>query len=551
MREFILHKKHAKAQAFVLLYGILVVAAAILGAFLLRNANERLLVQRQKAQNEVFYLAEGGLEDAIKKFNYAIANYQIDPNIDRYPANGTITTTYSNSTLFPSGATVESFIAAANITNGTQVVSDPDGSTVFVKAYIVTATAVHPTYGEITATLKQAFLRRLIYAFQHAVFYNDDLEILPGASMTFAGRIHTNKDMYLGTHATLTIDNEYLHSAGDIYNHRKDSSDIMLGTVSIKKAGTTEFEAMAGLDSDAANWLTESQTRWNGTVKSSVHGVTELTAPSVGSIQPDGYYASQAGVKIENGVITKSGVPLVEGTDMPAGTVTTTTTFYNNREGKYVRMTNVDLKKLAGYAPGDVEGSPSFANNLPANGLIYATRNDAPSNQSPGVRLVNGSQIYRNSGLTVVSNDPVYVQGSYNTVNKKPSAVYSDAVNLLSNSWSDANSTKSVDYRVASNTEVNAAFISGIDQTSTGHYNGGLENYPRMHEKWTGKELKIKGSFVELWNSQIAQGAWVYGNPQYTAPNRNWSYDTDFASGNMPPFTPWAVEAYRGAWWKE
>jgi hypothetical protein len=56
---------------------------------------------------------------------------------------------------------------------------------------------------------------------------------------------------------------------------------------------------------------------------------------------------------------------------------------------------------------------------------------------------------------------------------------------------------------------------------------------------------------VALWNSQIAQGAWAYGGTQYTAPLRNWNYDTDFSSGNLPPFTPWAVEAERGAFWRE
>ena len=88
-------------------------------------------------------------------------------------------------------------------------------------------------------------------------------------------------------------------------------------------------------------------------------------------------------------------------------------------------------------------------------------------------------------------------------------------------------------------------------RVTPGQYNGGLENYPRLHEKWTGVTLSIKGSFVSLWNSQIATGNWVYGNPQYTAPNRLWDYDTDFSSGNLPPFTPWAVLINRGAWWKE
>lgn len=368
--------------------------------------------------------------------------------------------------------------------------------------------------------------------------------------MEFEGRIHGNKDIYLHSDGnTLTIDSEYLHSAGNIYNRTKDGRS-MNGDVEIRKNGTGSFPEMDGLDSDSANWLTDSQSRWAGTVKSSVHGVTELSTPVVGSIQPTGYYSNNANVKIENGSIRQNGQLLVEGTDIPAGTIVTDTDFYNNREGKYVRMTNIDLKKLAGYAPGDSEGHPSYTSHLPANGLIYATRSDALSTEEPGVRLINGSTIYRTAGLTVVTNDPLYIQGNYNTDSKKPAAVISDSVNLLSGSWNDANSRSDLSGRGANDTTFNTCFISGVDNTTGGHYNGGLENYPRLHENWSNKYLNITGSFIELWNSQIAQGAWVYGGMQYNAPRRNWHYDSSLNVNNMPPFTPWAVEAARGAWWK-
>jgi len=45
-------------------------------------------------------------------------------------------------------------------------------------------------------------------------------------------------------------------------------------------------------------------------------------------------------------------------------------------------------------------------------------RDDASGTQEPGIRLINGSQIYRSSGLTVVSNDPIYIQGDYNTMTR-------------------------------------------------------------------------------------------------------------------------------------
>ena len=326
----------------------------------------------------------------------------------------------------------------------------------------------------------------------------------------------------------------------------------MTGNVSIRAGTTSDYFNMAGLDSNSLNWKDESISRWDGTVQSRVHGVPKLAVPDVGSIQPDGYYADNAGINITNGNIVQGSQLLIQGVDIPAGTIQTDTDFYNNREGKNIRMTNIDLRQLAGYAPFDVEGSPSFPNHLPSNGLIYATRDDGGALE-PGIRLVNGSKIYRDRGLTVVSNDPIYIQGDYNTTIKKPTAVICDSVNLLSNNWGadDSKSTKTLStYRIANATIFNTAFIAGVDNTTTGHYNGGLENYPRLHESWTGKKLTITGSFVELWNTQIAQGAWGYGSPQYNAPTRAWNYDTSFNASNMPPFTPSAVEAQRGAWWK-
>ncbi len=47
------------------------------------------------------------------------------------------------------------------------------------------------------------------------------------------------------------------------------------------------------------------------------------------------------------------------------------------------------------------------------------------------------------------------------------------------------------------------------------------------------------GSFVSLNIPQHGDGVWVYGNPQYYPPNRDWHYDVDFDdAANLPPMTP-------------
>ena len=126
------------------------------------------------------------------------------------------------------------------------------------------------------------------------------------------------------------------------------------------------------------------------------------------------------------------------------------------------------------------------------------------------MRLKNGSKI-PSSGLTVVSANPVYIQGDFNTGRKydgtvnppsnnstsdpltpqvtgynnpsnpsgtgvrAPCSVLGDAVTILSNSWSDGASGTTPN---ASSTTVNAALISGIVPTNAygdGKYSGGAK----------------------------------------------------------------------------
>lgn len=547
----IFSRKNTKGQALIVSYIIIAALLVISSALLIKAISEHNITQRDKLKTEVFYLAEGAMEYGINWFATSIANFQISPTaalID-YPVPAP---TYA---MF-NGATVT--LTLTQLEASDRLITEGQ-TNVYVRKYEIIATVGHPRNNNIQATIHTIIARRLIPTFQHAVFYNDDLEILPGKNMTISGRIHTNENLYAdadGSSTVLKIDSSYFRSAGNIYNHRKDSSAELAGEVSILKLGSSQYANMNGLDSDSSNWATEAITRWNGTVQSAIHGVTKLSAPAVGSIQPGGYYASNANIVITDNNIYKNGVLLYEGQDYPMGTITPSSSFYNNREGKYIKMSDIDLGKLAGQVPAGDPPCPTCTNNLPANGLLYVTRTDALANQEPGIRLINGEEILNPSstnGLTVVSNDPVYVQGNFNTQNEKSASIIADSLNILSEGWDDDyDSTLALSSRRADLTTINCAFIAGVKDTVTGNYNGGLENYPRLHEDWSGVDLNIKGSFVELWNSAMATGNWVYGSPQYTAPDRKWNYNTNFNNtANLPPFTPWAVEARRIAWWSD
>lgn len=426
-----------------------------------------------------------------------------------------------------------------------------------------------------SVTMQQVLQVQLIPLFQFGAFYQNDLEILPGATMTFTGPVHSNKDIYLGSDgSTLNFDST-MTAYGKIFHGRKDSSTPVTGDVWIENASNVAQNMKntdgTWLDSNSSNWITESQTRWGGEVKSSVHNTLQLNLPLPTSTNShtlierrlsgdsaavqtqkmdykaniriiDGQVMTQSGAAIDLRYCSGGGSIDTKGTssqtdDRCSGNVLpvnpiSTTTFFNNRENKLIQSTDIDISKL--------NASPSFQSiaGSTTGVIIYHSdhTNQSSASREDALRLVNGSTLYK--PMTVISENPLYVKGDYNSVNKKAAGVISDAFNILSNSWNDANSGQALSNRVASNTTVQTAVISGNTETTSGHYNGGFENIHRFLESWSGKTLTYKGSVIVLYNSQIATGAWVYGGNQYDAPSRNWSFDTNMAdpSYTIPGF---------------
>ncbi len=431
--------------------------------------------------------------------------------------------------------------------------------------------------------------------FQYAIFYNQDLELLPGPSMTISGRVHTNHDLYVGVGGgnTLTIKSDYFRSVGDMFRMRKDDGSDTTGSVKIQKEGTTSLYDMwsqsqlkskgvpstSGFDSnfkgydanndgdlsdpgDWADFAVGSLSTWGGTVQTADQGVKPVEPPSIGSIKRfenvgagNGDYAWNPAISDYsfvgqgNGDSTKgryyASADLVirdlKAYDNKGNAVTMppnallSKSFYDAREGKTVKVTQIDISILKGNGL------------LPKNGEIYASRSDATVSQPNGIRLVNGSDL--GQPLTVVTEDPLYVKGDYNTKNKQPAAVIADAVNLLSNSWDD--SKKKGQLPTAKATTYDMAMITGGDETVGTAYSGGFENLPRFHEMWDGINCKILGSFVKIYASELAKGKWVYGGDHYTAPNRLWDYDTAFNQvKNLPPFTPNVAQVRSSGWWE-
>ena len=272
-------------------------------------------------------------------------------------------------------------------------------------------------------------------------------------------------------------------------------------------------------------------------------------------------------------VATQNGTSLTPAQITAIQSATTSTTIYDQREQTTVRVSSVDV--------GAIRPSLNAATGF--NGVLFVRDTTATTTAIPknAVRLVNGGML-PDAGLTVASSNGVYIQGDYNSgatsaanaatvpsnnggnptntdaptmtgYTRKPSAVIGDAIMLLSNAWSDANSSLPLTNRVASNTTVNTAMLAGFMPSgytpasgSQYGYSGGANNYPRFLENWNGKYHTYFGSMVELFSSTSFTGKWDTGSI-YSPPNRCWNYDTNFDNAS-PPGSIDAVAMSRGTW---
>ena len=93
-------------------------------------------------------------------------------------------------------------------------------------------------------------------------------------------------------------------------------------------------------------------------------------------------------------------------------------------------------------------------------------------------------------------------------------------MNILSNSWNDANSLQGLSSRVATSTTVNTAIVAGSVPTTTASYSGGIENFTRFLEDWSSAYFTIYGALAKLSDSEQATQPWA--NASYNPPNRRW-----------------------------
>ena len=582
--------KASEGSALMVTLIFIFVACMAAGSLVVRASQEAYVVRRAIDYQKAHIAAESALEYGVMKLKDVVIQNQLTlpTSTLQYIVNGIPTPSPCGAFSFhtPGGnqafqITVDSDVYNGIITNGSEGIGSEGQSQLFT----VTAGAIDPATG-VGAVLKQQVQAKGLFLIRYGVFYEEDLEINPGADMTFTGPVHCNQDMYLCPEVAATAQfDDRVTTHGDIFHMRKDQTKSP-GPVYIDNDQAVQI--LMTIDSRDPTWVVDAIQKWDGRVLTKAHGVQHIGPPIASVDMPHSiieralsptnplYQAQTEAEKFANKAcllisVSTSGVFSAfdcRGSNMttrfhPATLLTNGTfggkpTYAKDTLGNYlftstgtgsysVAQTNLwDYREKGGMRPVDIyvdqllKDFPQLADTtytIPeGRAVVYVTRND-PDGMTNGVtpclRLRNGRQL-PTSGLTFASDMPIYIEGNYNVSNKQVALVAGDAVTMLSSAWQDARSKTNLNSRTPSNTTYNVVIMTGNSDTTWGNYNGGLENVLRFLENWSGLTVTYRGSVIDLWHAQLVQQPWVYGDPVYNAPIRNWGYD-DIYRTQVPP----------------
>ncbi|MCL0046131.1 hypothetical protein M1N16_07920 [Nitrospinaceae bacterium] len=602
----------------VYIFVMMAMAAMAMAALQMTSLDLQTSDSHQKGK-KAFYSAEVGLDLAVASIVKEFENLIPYTQSEDYPsadANGFITVANyrDHSIRYKVTNPLEKFLYQSSVGNS------------FIYHYAhtydieATAKSLKDTSKE---TIKERIRILETPLVQYFVFFGQtgggaDLELFPGPLMNMWGRIHSNGNIYIGSSgdgrggfSTINLRNyddqgnqspHLMSASGKITTRFKHSGRTFDNTVFIKTSNMgTDFSPVQVLSPvmDKANEI-EEETKFNGYV---LVNEPQFVTPSRDLIKRGAFYEKRA---MNPGKNTIDGITIIGTGGLGPGkikitvsrpTLTDVTNLIKTRRtasGKFVSglpspiiretknafsdcreqrrqvdTTDIDINALQRWY---VAYLSDLGLNLGGDGImIYTSRSPHAnfSNQSgnlQSIRLV-GNDRYRSvpqllDETTLATDNPLYVQGDFNSVSTKGVALISDAYNILSNDFINhypglnqipPNGGKLCGISQAqlfyffrgTETTVNASVFTGnVHQRTTD--GDGVHVYPRFHEYWWDPSLRrpsnlnILGSFVNLWTSVQAKSEWRRaGSDSYSAPTRNWGWDVRFQDPDFwPPFIP-------------
>jgi hypothetical protein len=550
--------------------------------------------QRDRTFNNAVEIGDGAISEAFASWRQ-ICKASNTPNPPTSAFGGIPSPSPGNFPSF-SGATITNYTVQAVDPLVTLTTVDPPASALSSSAtpppatgpgtgtfsyfYLATADVALPAMtGSLKAKVRRIFEKRYTSPWNWAMLYNGNLELHPDASLNLSGWVHSNADVYVGNGTsdptvtptpTLSFTDRLTYQGN--YTLGFDPNDSAhVGYVNVATPnfdatlppGHEQYYSLFGWDTTQFNTTDSNPNNdgyhelidkpisgyadplssqrmynqaFNGDGSGSVGLVVNIDASNNITVGYAGVtYSSQAG---------GNGSPQRAAWDAVMASVHPNYSFQDNREQATVRVVNFDV---AQFMTQSLKGS--------FNNIVYINDTSASSSTHRGVRIVNASKL-PSAGLTIVSPNPVYIQGDFNSgrtssaeppsntgnpadpdvsgYTRKPASVIGDAITLLSNGWDDANAGAAMGSRVASNTTVNAALVAGNVPSNGSNYSGGGENFVRFLEDWSGKSFTYWGSMICPYTSTQGTGNWGSANV-YLPPTQNWYFDSNLSvdsSGN-------------------
>lgn len=315
------------------------------------------------------------------------------------------------------------------------------------------ATVRVPSGPSITAYVREKISIRGAPLFAHAIFYNMDMEIAPGATMNIYGPVHANGDIYLSSQGsslnfynTVTATGSIYHAwksfeataqgqtngtTGEALNMTSDVTfktrtntqvsmdangtwkDSTMGVSTTVKNNNSSYTTQAAYTAALANgaavnlsaFKTFASTTWNGNVQTSANGVQNYTPVAIGKYREDPTPDDGVDQSVNTGRL------LIE---PPTSTLSAEysaeveTQKFSNQAGVYIQV--VPASALVGAIVTVRTGGPNgpVAATVPANLVRYLPYREQTATQSGVTTTSVTSGMYdqrREMGVDLVEFD--------------------------------------------------------------------------------------------------------------------------------------------------
>ncbi|HSG82107.1 MAG TPA: hypothetical protein VLC48_07650 [Gemmatimonadota bacterium] len=316
--------------------------------------------------------------------------------------------------------------------------------------------------------------------FQFGVFFHQDLEATNGPPMEFAGRVHSNGNIYLSsenawyremitTPKDLVWDRKDFHERDNgVYVNDGEGNEVLLdfdsrsipGAEAFKAASCESFDCRVQTgafgvevlslplpDGVPAYELIRPRELDDGAAEKSVKfawradayltiDLSNLNARS--SVCQDGIGSDKMWPAI---TLERYGEPVPNRPQLCRIVNWDWSAFYDGREEELKDVLTIDLAELDAWVNGNESRAIRvlYIEFTPPPGISsYQTGVQdliLDATVDPAVRLKNGD-ILPNE-MTVATDWPLYVQGNYNRAPKKPAGLAADGITILSQAWDD------------------------------------------------------------------------------------------------------------------